>query len=47
LEPERRLPHGSNIFWHFGFAVAVIGYVLLKDAKSPIRYSAVPRLSGQ
>jgi len=28
------------IFWHFGFAVAVIGYVLLKDAKSPIRYSA-------
>jgi signal transduction histidine kinase len=28
------------ILWHFGFTVAVIGYVLLKDAKSPIRYSA-------
>jgi len=26
--------------WHFGFAVSVIGYVLLKDAKSPVRYSA-------
>ena len=27
------------IFWHFGFTVAVFGYVLLKDAKSPARYS--------
>src|SRR5262245_45097568 len=27
-------------FWHFGFPIAVIGYVLLKDAKSPTRYSA-------
>ena len=28
------------LFWHFGFAVAVFGYVLLKDAKSPVRYAA-------
>jgi signal transduction histidine kinase len=27
-------------FWHFGFPIAVVGYVLLKDAESPIRYSA-------
>jgi signal transduction histidine kinase len=27
-------------FWHFGFPISVIGHVLLKDAKSPIRYSA-------
>ena len=27
------------IFWHFGFTAAVFGYVLLKDAKSPVRYS--------
>lgn len=26
--------------WHFGFPIAVIGYVLLKDKKSSIRYSA-------
>ena len=26
--------------WHFGFAVSVFGYVLLKDAKSPVRYTA-------
>jgi signal transduction histidine kinase len=26
--------------WHFGFPVASIGYVLLKDEKSPVRYSA-------
>jgi len=28
------------LFWHFGFAVSVFGYVLLKDAKSPVRYAA-------
>jgi signal transduction histidine kinase len=28
------------LFWHFGFAVSVFGYVLLKDAKSPARYAA-------
>jgi len=28
------------IFWHFGFAVSVFGYVLLKDAKGPVRYAA-------
>jgi signal transduction histidine kinase len=27
------------LFWHFGFAVSVFGYVLLKDAKSPARYA--------
>ena len=27
------------IFWHFGFAVAVIGYVLLKDVKNSVRFS--------
>lgn len=27
------------IFWHFGFAVAVIGYVLLKDVKNPVGFS--------
>jgi signal transduction histidine kinase len=26
--------------WHFGFPVAVIGYVLLKDTKSPVQHSA-------
>src|SRR5215813_13128665 len=26
-------------FWHFGFPIAVIGYVLLNDAKSPNRHS--------
>lgn len=26
--------------WHFGFPIAVIGYVLLKDEKTSIRYSA-------
>jgi signal transduction histidine kinase len=25
------------LFWHFGFSVSVLGYVLLKDAKSPVR----------
>ena len=30
-------------FWHFGFPVAVIGYVLLKDAKSPVRNSTIFR----
>jgi signal transduction histidine kinase len=28
------------LFWHFGFAVSAFGYVLLKDAKSPVRYAA-------
>jgi signal transduction histidine kinase len=28
------------IFWHFGFPIAVVGYVLLKDAKSSVRHSA-------
>src|SRR4051812_14332680 len=28
------------LFWHFGFAVSVFGYVLLKDTKSPIRHAA-------
>jgi signal transduction histidine kinase len=28
------------LLWHFGFAVSVFGYVLLKDAKSPVRYAA-------
>jgi signal transduction histidine kinase len=26
--------------WHFGFPIAVIGYVLLKDTKSPVQHSA-------
>jgi signal transduction histidine kinase len=26
--------------WHFGFPVTVIGYVLLKDTKSPVQHSA-------
>jgi hypothetical protein len=28
------------LFWHFGFAVSVFGYVLLKDKKTPVRYAA-------
>jgi len=28
------------LFWHFGFAASVFGYVLLKDAKGPVRYAA-------
>jgi signal transduction histidine kinase len=28
------------LFWHFGFTLAVIGYVVLKDAKGPIGHSA-------
>jgi signal transduction histidine kinase len=28
------------LLWHFGFAVSVFGYVLLKDTKSPIRHAA-------
>src|SRR5262245_44891649 len=28
------------LFWHFGFSVSVLGYVLLKDAKSPVRHAA-------
>jgi len=27
------------IFWHFGFPVAVIGYVLLKDVRNSVRFS--------
>src|SRR5262245_10524102 len=29
------------LFWHFGFAVSVVGDVLLKDQKNPIRYADV------
>jgi signal transduction histidine kinase len=32
--------------WHFGFPVAVVGYVLLKDEKSPVRHSAGSAIVG-
>src|SRR5215813_9444115 len=28
------------LFWHFGFAVSVVGYVLLKDVRGPVRRGA-------
>jgi signal transduction histidine kinase len=28
------------LLWHFGFAVSVFGYVLLKDVRSPVRHAA-------